>query len=326
MISKNILVTGGAGFIGSHTCKIIKQNGYNAITFDNLIHGNREHVLYGSFEFGDINNYLCLKGVFEKYNPVAVIHFAALTSIEESVLNPYKYYHNNVVGALNLLKIMSEFKVKNIVFSSTCAVYGVPESLPILESFKTNPVNPYGSSKLMVEKILQDFKNAHDINYVVLRYFNACGASSDGEIGEKHDPETHLIPLAIYAALKKLDSITIYGDDYKTKDGSCIRDYVHVEDLASAHLKALEFLFKNNRSDIFNVGIGNGFSVKEIIDVVKKISGKNFTVKIGARRAGDPAELIADNNKIKNILGWNPKYTSIEKMIETAYNWHKVSF
>jgi UDP-glucose-4-epimerase GalE len=300
----------------------LRQNGYNPITFDNLVYGHKEHVLFGEFEFGDLNDAARLREVFKKYNPLAVIHFAAFTYVGESVTDPYKYYHNNVFGTLNLLNVMREFLVKNIVFSSTCAVYGVPESLPIVETTKTNPINPYGSSKLMVEKILQDFKNAYEINHVALRYFNACGASADAEIGESHDPETHLIPLAIYAALGKSDSITIYGEDYPTKDGTCIRDYIHVEDLADAHLKALEFLLKNKKSEIFNVGIGQGFSVKEVINAVKKISGKDFTIKHGTRREGDPSELIADNSKIKNILGWKPKYTEIEKMVATAYRWH----
>jgi UDP-glucose-4-epimerase GalE len=326
MSYQNILVTGGAGYIGSHACKILKKNGFNPIALDNLSNGHKEAVLFGPFEFGDVQDRDFLCKVFQKYKPVAVMHFAAFIYVGESVEDPEKYYQNNVFATLNLLNVMREFAVKNIIFSSTCAVYGTPDILPVSEKTSTNPINPYGRSKLFAEKILQDFQSAYGINFIALRYFNACGASVDGEIGARHNPETHIIPIVIKAALGETDSITINGDDYQTKDGTCIRDYVHVEDLAEAHLKALNFLLQKKQifsiGEIFNIGIGRGFSVKEIIDVVKKVSGKEFIVKVGPRREGDAAEIMADNSKIKNVLGWQPKHTSLEEMVKTAYDWY----
>lgn len=318
----NILVTGGAGYIGAHNCKALYEAGFNPVVFDNLIYGHKDHVKWGIFEYGDLLNLNRIREVIKKYNINAVMHFAAFAYVGESVNDPFKYHENNVYGSLNLLKAMALEKVDKIIFSSTCAVYGNPDNLPITEDSEKRPINPYGKSKLIVEEILKDFEVSDNIQHIILRYFNVCGASKDCEIGELHDPETHLIPLVIDAALGKRKNITIYGDDYDTHDGTCIRDYIHVEDLADAHVKSLEYLLRHNKSNYFNVGIGKGFSVKEVIEAVKKLSKNNFEVVIGGRRQGDPEKLFADNKKISEILSWNPNYLDIEDMVTTAYKWH----
>ena len=322
-MTKNILVTGGAGYIGAHNCKALYQAGFNPITFDNLSHGHKKHVKWGPFEYGDLLNLEKIREVIKKYKPVAVMHFAAFSLVGESVSDPFKYYQNNVYGSANLLKAMVLEGVDKIIFSSTCAIYGNPENLPINEETAKNPINPYGRSKLMIEDMLKDFEMSNNIKHVCLRYFNVCGASKDGEIGELHEPETHLVPLVIDAALGKRKNITIYGDDYKTRDGTCIRDYIYIEDLADAHIKSLQYLIAGNQSNYFNVGIGKGFSVKEVIDAVKEISQKDFEVIIGPRRDGDPETLFADNKKISQTLGWKAKSLDIKEMIATAYGWHQ---
>lgn len=329
-----ILVIGGAGYIGSHICKMLSKNGYDVLVYDNLSAGHKEFIKWGEFVKGDLADKELLNKVFENYKIDAVMHFSAFIFVGESVKNPYKYYHNNVANTLNLLNTMLNHNVKNFVFSSTAAVYGLPENIPIVENEILNPINPYGRSKLMVEQILKDFSNAYGLNYVSLRYFNASGADPDGEIGEWHNPETHLIPLVLDAAIGFRENIKIFGTDYDTFDGTCIRDYIHVNDLASAHILALEYLLektnKNRNSEpvkeIFNLGNGKGFSVRQIIDLAKKITGKDFKVIETERREGDPPILIASSEKIKKVLGWKPEFDSPEIIIETAWNWHKILY
>ncbi|MBL1209508.1 UDP-glucose 4-epimerase GalE, partial [Geminocystis sp. GBBB08] len=285
-----ILVTGGAGYIGSHTVKLLKSKDYDLLVLDNLVYGHQYIIdkLNVNFVHGDLSDRLLLDKIFQEYKIEAVIHFAAYAYVGESMENPAKYYRNNVVSTLNLLEAMETAGVKNIVFSSTCATYGVPKEIPITESHPQNPINTYGYTKLVVEKMLADFQRAYNWEYVAFRYFNAAGASVDGLIGEDHDPEPHLIPLVLYTALGKRDSIYILGDDYPTPDGTCIRDYIHVEDLAQAHLLGVEYLLKGGKSEVFNLGNGNGFSVKEVIQAAKNVTRKDFTIKIGDRRPGDP--------------------------------------
>ncbi|MDF1594332.1 MAG: UDP-glucose 4-epimerase GalE, partial [Desulfobacterales bacterium] len=273
----NVLVTGGAGYIGSHACKALAKAGYTPVTYDNLIYGHTWAVKWGPFEKGDILDRQRLDAVIEKYKPDAVMHFAAFAYVGESVENPGKYYRNNVVGSLTILEAMRDHGIRNIVFSSTCAVYGNPETVPIPEDHSTKPINPYGVSKFTVERMLEDFSNIHDMGYVSLRYFNAAGADPDAEIGEDHDPETHLIPLVLDAAAGRSENVKIFGTDYDTPDGTCIRDYVHVSDLADAHVLALEYLKETGKSDSFNLGNGNGFSVREVIETAREIAGKNIT-------------------------------------------------
>ena len=318
---KTILVTGGAGYIGSHTVKHLLQNNYNVIVLDNLIYGHKEAILTDKFEQIDLADKQKLNEVFKKYDIDGVIHFAAFAYVGESVQNPSKYYQNNVVNTLNLLNTMKENNVKNIVFSSTCATYGSPNYTPIDELHPQKPINPYGKTKFMIEQIMDDYNKAYGLNYIALRYFNAAGADKDSEIGESHNPETHLIPLVLKAIKGDIDSITVFGTDYDTPDGTCIRDYIHVEDLASAHRLALEKLFDDGRSDCINLGTGIGNSVKEVIKASEIVTGKKNPVIYGNRREGDPSKLFANNEKAKNVLGWNPKYTNIQDIIETAWNW-----
>ncbi len=318
-----ILIVGGAGYIGSHINKQLNKKGYKTVVFDNLIYGHREAVKWGEFILGDLSNIEQIKLVFRKYNIDAVMHFAAFAYVGESVEEPQKYYLNNVANTLNLLKIMKEFDCNYFIFSSTCATYGEQQYIPIDEKHPQNPINPYGQSKLMVEKILNDYTKAYGLKYVSLRYFNAAGADIDAEIGENHNPETHLIPLTLDAALGKIEDIKVFGTDYGTSDGSAIRDYIHVTDLADAHILALEYLQKGGKSDVFNLGNGDGYSVLEVIDMVKKVTKKDFKVTLTDRRAGDPAKLIGDATKAKEILGWKPKYFELETIINTAWMWHK---
>lgn len=318
-----IFIAGGAGYIGSHTNKLLNKLGYQTVVFDNLVYGYREFVKWGEFILGDLANREQLRACFMKYPIEAVMHFSAFAYVGESVIDPAKYYKNNVSNTLNLLDIMREFDVRYFIFSSTCATYGEPVEIPISETHPQRPVNPYGKSKLMVEEILKDYDRAYGIKHINLRYFNAAGADPDREIGERHNPETHLIPLTIYAALGIEDHVKIFGTDYHTKDGTCIRDYIYVVDLADAHIKALEYLRFSKRSDSFNLGNNRGYSVREIIDIVKKVSGKDFRVEETERRKGDPPILISSSQKAREILGWNSRYADIEKIIETAWNWHK---
>lgn len=320
---KKILVVGGAGYIGSHVNKELSKRGYETVVFDNLVYGHKEYVKWGIFEFGDLNDKQRIEEIFNKYDIEAVMHFAAYAYVGESVSKPSKYYNNNVSNTINLLDVMVQHNVKYFVFSSSCATYGQPKKMPITEDVKQEPINPYGRTKLMVEQILKDYETAYGLHSCCLRYFNAAGDDIDCQIGENHNPETHIIPLAIYAALGLRESIKVYGTDYPTRDGSCIRDYIHVEDLADAHIKALEYIKKENRSENFNLGTSNGTSVLEIVNAIKKESGVDFKVELVERRDGDPAELIGSNKKAKEILGWQPIHSDIDYIVKTAYNWHK---
>lgn len=316
-----ILVTGGAGYIGSHTNKALNNAGYETVVLDNLVKGYESFVKWGEFVNNDIGS-SDIREIFEKYDIDAVMHFAAFSSVAESVEFPQKYFKNNYKNTLNLLKIMREFNVDKFILSSTAAVYGNPEHVPITEEHQLKPINPYGHSKFITEKALEREAEKGDFNFVSLRYFNAAGCDFDCEIGELHDPETHLIPLILDAAIGNRDSISIFGTDYNTPDGTCIRDYIHVNDLAKAHISAYEYLCEKGTSNIFNLGNGKGYSVKEVIDTCKKVTGVDFNVKIAERREGDPDILIADSTKIKEVLGWSPQY-DLETIIQSAWNWHK---
>lgn len=318
---KTILVAGGAGYIGSHTVKYLLKNDYNVVVLDNLVYGHKDAVLTPNFEQVDLKDKAEVDKVFKKYDIDAVIHFAAYTYVGESVTNPQKYYWNNVVNTLNLLDVMVENNVKNIVFSSTCATYGNPLYTPIDEKHPQAPINPYGKTKLMMEQIMADYETAYGLKYVALRYFNAAGGDKDGQLGESHSPESHLIPLVLQAIKGERENITVFGTDYETPDGTCIRDYIHVEDLAAAHMKAVEHLFATQKSDCINLGTGIGNSVKEIIQAAEEVTGQKVPAKYGERRAGDPAKLYAINTKAKEVLGWNPIYTDIKEIIKTAWTW-----
>ncbi len=318
-----ILVTGGAGYIGSHFVKILKNNNKEVIVLDNLSRGHKESIPDGvDFEEVDLLDYGQLKRVFNKYSFDAIVHFAAFAYVGESVENPKLYYENNVVGSFNLIKAAINANIKKFVFSSTCSLYGNPEEIPISEKLPTNPINPYAQTKLIIENILRDFDKAYGMKSVFLRYFNAAGADFSGDIGESHNPEPHLIPIVLNTALGKREKVFIFGDDYETKDGTCIRDYIHINDLGEAHLRALNYLNNGGKTDVINLGTGVGYSVKEIIDSAEEITGKKITTEITGRREGDPAVLVADNKKAKEILGWEPKY-NLKDIISSAYNWHK---
>lgn len=320
---KTILVAGGAGYIGSHTVKYLLKNNYNVVVVDNLVHGHKEAVLTPNFEQIDLADKPALDKVFKKYKIDAVIHFAAYTYVGESVTSPQKYYWNNVVNTLNLLDVMIENDVKNIVFSSTCATYGNPQYTPIDENHPQSPINTYGKTKLMMEQIMADYETAYGLKYVALRYFNAAGCDTQGELGESHDPETHLIPLVLKAIKGEIPQINVFGTDYNTPDGTCIRDYIHVEDLADAHMLAVEKLLTEHKSHCINLGTGIGTSVKEIIKAAEEVTGKKVPLRYGERRVGDPAKLYAANKKSKEILGWIPKYTDIKEIIKTAWLWEE---
>lgn len=320
----NVLVCGGAGYIGSHTVYELIERGHSVVVVDSLIKGHKAAVHNDAkFYLGDIRDEDFMDQVFKENNIDAVIDFAAFSLVGESVNEPFKYYENNVYGTLKLLEAMERAGVKKIVFSSTAATYGEPENDIIVESDKTIPTNPYGETKLTVEKMLKWADNSYGIKFVALRYFNAAGAHISGKIGEDHSPETHLIPIILQTALGQREKMFIFGDDYDTPDGTCVRDYIHVTDLADAHIKALEKLFKTNESGIYNLGNGKGFSVKEVIEKAKKVTGKDFKVEIEARRNGDPSTLIASSEKAIKELGWKPKFNTLDKIIETAWNWHK---
>lgn len=321
----NVLVTGGAGYIGSHACKALAQAGYMPITYDNLVYGHPWAVKWGPLEEGDIGDRIRLNEVIARYRPGAVLHFAAYAYVGESVEDPGKYYRNNVAGTLTLLEAMRDTGVDKLVFSSTCATYGMPLQTPICESHPQSPVNPYGASKLMIERMLRDFYSAYGLSSVSLRYFNAAGADPVGEIGEVHNPETHLIPLVLEAAMGKRPALTIFGDDYDTPDGTCIRDYIHVSDLADAHVLALKSLENASNGMAYNLSNGQGFSVREIVKAAQTVTGLTIPVNMGQRRPGDPAKLIGDSTLIRGSLGWKPKYPDIHSIITSAWNWHSVN-
>lgn len=313
-----ILVTGGAGYIGSHAAKALANAGFTPIVFDNLSRGHREAVKWGPLIQGDLHDAVALDAAFRQYRPEAVMHFAAFAYVGESVSNPFLYYHNNVSGTLSLLQAMKRACCERLVFSSTCATYGIPSVLPITEETPQSPVNPYGASKLMVERILAEADTAYGLKSISLRYFNAAGGDPDGEIGEEHDPETHLIPLALKVA-KGTGCLQVFGDDYDTRDGSCIRDYIHVCDLADAHVLALRWLLEGKPSRVFNLGNGQGFSVFDVIGAVRKVTGRDVPFKVVARRPGDPPILIASARRAYLDLGWQPLFSSIETQIEHAW-------
>lgn len=318
-----ILVLGGAGYIGSHTVYELIENGEDVAIVDNLQTGHIE-AIHPSARFykGDIRDKEFLNNVFAKEKIDAVIHFAASSLVGESMQKPLKYYDNNLCGTKVLLEAMVENGIDKIVFSSTAAVYGEPENIPILETDKTEPTNTYGETKLSMEKMFKWVSKAHNLRYVALRYFNACGAHKSGQIGEAHNPETHLIPLILQVPNGKREFISIFGEDYDTKDGTCVRDYIHVTDLAKAHILAVKYLMQGGVSDTFNLGNGVGFTVKEVVDAARKVTKSEIPAKICERRAGDPAKLIATSEKAQKVLGWTPVYTDLEKIIETAWNWH----
>jgi len=320
---KNILVTGGAGYIGSHTVMALLEQGYNTITFDNLSEGHRESVTGGEFFNGDLSDPEALREVFSNHSIDGVVHFASKCYVGESMDNPQKYYYENVVNGLNLLKVMMEYGVKKIIFSSSAATYGNPLHIPITEEHRTEPINTYGETKLIIEKILRDYDRAYGLKYISLRYFNAAGADPKGRIGENHDPETHLIPLVLDAAMEIRENIQIFGTDYDTEDGTCVRDYIHILDLAEAHILGLKKLFSGGMSGVYNLGTGKGNSVREIIEVAERVTGKRIPLKETHRRPGDPPALIASSEKAKKELGWKPAYEDINLIIETAWKWHK---
>jgi UDP-arabinose 4-epimerase len=322
---RTVLVTGGAGYVGSHACKLLARAGYLPITYDSLVHGHQWAVKWGPLECGDILDRARLDEVIEKYKPITMMHFAALAYVGESVVDPGKYYRNNVAGSLTLLEAARDHEIGQFVFSSTCATYGISEQLPIREATPQCPINPYGASKLIVERMLADFGAAYGLRSIALRYFNAAGADPDSEIGEDHDPETHLIPLVLDAASGRRPNVTIFGTDYNTPDGTCIRDYIHVTDLADAHVKALQALEGGAESDVYNLGNGQGFSVREIVDAVERMTGLQVPAKLGDRRVGDPAALISDATKARVGLVWQPCLADIGEIIRTAWAWHQKS-
>lgn len=319
-----VLVLGGAGYIGSHTVKALCEENIDVVVADNLVTGHIEAVdSRAKFYKGDIRDINFLDDLFSKEKIDAVIHFAAYSLVGESVTDPLKYYDNNLCGTKVLLESMVKNNVDKIVFSSTAATYGEPENIPILESDRTEPTNPYGETKLSMEKMFKWTANAHGLRFVSLRYFNACGADESGKIGEAHNPETHLIPIILQVPNGQREFVSIFGNDYPTKDGTCIRDYIHVTDLAQAHILAVKYLMNGGNSDIFNLGNGIGFSVREVIETARKVTGHPIPVKDVERRAGDPAQLIASSEKAKKVLGWKPEHDSLEEIIASAWNWHK---
>ncbi len=325
-IGPAVLVTGGAGYIGAHTCKILAESGFLPIVIDNLSQGHADFVQWGPFYQGKISDQILLNKIFSEHQILAVLHFSGSTFVGESVNNPAKYYHNNFIEPLNLLDIVLEYKTKYFIFSSTCATYGEPKTTRLTENHSQKPINPYGQTKLFLEKTLLDYDKAYGLKSCFLRYFNAAGADIDLTIGEDHNPETHLIPLIFDAAMGKKSSITIFGTDYPTNDGTCIRDYIHVLDLAQAHVLALKYLMTGGETNSFNLGSENGFSVKEMIQTCEKVTERFIPVVEGPRRPGDPAILLADATKAKNILNWQTKYSDIETIIKTAWQWHQKRF
>lgn len=317
-----ILLAGGAGYIGSHTNKLLSQNGCQTVVFDNLCTGHKEFVKWGELFLGDLAEKNQISSCFEKFPIESVMHFSDFSYVGESMAHPKKYYQNNVCNTLNLLDVMKEFNIRYFVFSSSCAVYGIPDDLPITEEHPRIPISPYGNTKMMIENILADYDRAYGLKYMNLRYFNAAGADFECQIGEQHIPETHLIPLAIYAALGIKRDMKLFGTDYPTEDGTCIRDYIHVNDLADAHMKALDHLISTNKSDTFNLGNGEGYSVREVLREVQKVSNREITIIETKKRSGDPAELICDRHKAEKILDWSPQYPDLKTLVQSAWNWH----
>ncbi|APW62048.1 UDP-glucose 4-epimerase GalE [Paludisphaera borealis] len=318
----NVLVSGGAGYVGSHAARMLANAGHEVWAYDNLVFGHRGAVAPGRLIEGDLLDRPKLEAALKAHKIDAVMHFAAFAYVGESVTDPGKYYHNNVVGTLSLMDAMRAVGVRRIVFSSTCATYGEPESVPIRESQAQNPINPYGYTKLVIERALADYAKAYKWGYAALRYFNASGASADGDLGEDHDPETHLIPLVLQVALGQREHITIFGDKLPTPDGTCIRDYIHVDDLASAHISALERLEPGTEFKC-NLGTGQGTSVKEVVDACRRITGHAIPAVIAGPRAGDPPALVADASLARRELGWTPRFTSIAPIVESAWRWHQ---
>jgi UDP-glucose 4-epimerase len=318
-----ILIVGGAGYIGSHVNKALNKEGYQTVVFDNLSSGKKDLVKWGEFFEGDLGKIEDIREVFKKYSIDAVMHFAAFKAVGESVVNPQKYYKNNVANTLNLFEVMMENKVNKFIFSSSAAVYGTPQYIPIDEKHPQSPINPYGETKLTIEHIMRDYSAAYDFKYVSLRYFNACGADIEGETGEWQGSSANLIPMILDAVIGAREDIKVFGTDYPTKDGTCIRDYIHVTDLAQAHVLALKYLTDGGQSVALNLGNGNGFSVKEVVEMVRKVTGVDFKVVNADRRAGDPPELIADSTKAKELLKWEAKYFDLETIVSSAWNWHK---
>lgn len=318
-----VLVVGGAGYIGSHMVKMLSLAGHNVVTLDNLSNGYKDAVKYGEFVKGDIADAELLNSLFSKTAFDGVMHFASYIQVGESVEKPSMYYKNNVTNTQVLLDAMLEHGIRKFIFSSTAATFGEPEYTPIDEAHPQKPINPYGHSKLMVEQILADFDHAYGLKSVSLRYFNAAGADPDGELGERHIPETHLVPLVLQAASGRRDNIAIFGTDYDTPDSTCVRDYIHINDLCSAHLLGLEHLVAGGESRAYNMGNGQGYSIKEVIDVAKKVTGTDFEVKLTARRDGDPAKLVADSSLLQKELGWSPQYADLETIIRHAWEWEQ---
>jgi UDP-glucose 4-epimerase len=322
-----ILVTGGAGYIGSHMVKLLGERGRDTLTLDNLSRGHREMVTAGKFIEGDLSDRGLLEDIFRSYDIGTVFHFAADSLVSESEENPRRYYRNNVANGIHLLDVMLEAGVKKIVFSSSAAVYGEPVKIPLDEDHPAVPVNVYGTTKLIMENMMKDFEDAHGLRFVSLRYFNAAGADPDGFIGEDHDQETHLVPLVLDAALGRRKDITVFGNDYDTPDGTCVRDYIHVRDLADAHLLALDYVEKGGgKSAAYNLGNGRGFSVLEVIRAAERVTGRAISLRAGGRRKGDPARLVASSEKISRDWGWKPRYADLDVIIETAWKWHRRRF
>ncbi len=317
-----VLVTGGAGYIGSHTCKFLAEQGHDVLVYDNLSTGHRDFVRWGNFEQGDILDGQRLQTVMQAFQPHGVIHFAAKSQVGESVSDPGLYIRNNVGGTLELVEAMRACRVGAIVVSGTCAVYGQPDRIPIVEECPKSPLNPYGATKLFMEQLLADMENAHGLRSVTLRYFNAAGCDELAEIGERHEPESHLIPRALMAISGHISELAVFGNDYPTPDGTCIRDYIHVHDLARAHVLALEYLMQKGASCCLNLGTGRGFSVKEILEGIERVTERKVPHTIHARRAGDPAKLVADASKALSVLGWKPTCSDLEHILRTAWTWH----
>jgi UDP-glucose 4-epimerase len=320
---KKILVTGGAGYVGSHAVKELQREHFPCLVLDNLVYGHRDFVKDAELIVGNTGDAKLLEEVFSGNDITAVMHFAAYAYVGESVTDPGKYYQNNVASTLNLLQAMVKAKVNKMIFSSTCATYGHPQEIPITEEHPQSPINPYGASKLMVERMLRDFEQAYGLRSIAFRYFNAAGADPEGEIGEWHEPETHLIPLVLDVATGRREFVQIYGTDYGTPDGTCIRDYIHVTDIAQAHLLGLKKLVAGSSSDVFNLGNGNGFSVREVIQIAEKVTGRKIRVVETSRRPGDPAVLVGSSDKVGRILGWVPRFARMEGILQTAWQWHQ---
>ncbi|WP_461832736.1 UDP-glucose 4-epimerase GalE [Desulfothermus sp.] len=318
-----IMVTGGAGYIGSHVVKLLGEYGHKLIVYDDLSNGNKWAVLYGELIKGDVGDEELLNKIFKQFKPDIVMHFAAFIQVNESVKKPIKYYQNNTSNTLTLIKAMINNNINKFIFSSTAAVYGIPSKIPVTEDHPLKPINPYGQSKTFVEKILKDTSYSSNFNYVSLRYFNVAGADPDCKIGQAYRESTHLITRALKTAKGEYEKLQIFGTDYPTKDGTCVRDYIHVVDLAEAHILAMDYLLNQNVSDVFNCGYGHGFTVREVVNTVKKVTQIDFLVEETDRREGDPPELVADSSKIKNVLKWRPKYDNLEFIIKTAWEWEK---